>query len=160
MEIMNTIKIALLSFAVLILATNLMAQQSAPAATTEKTTPATTAVPTTPPAKAESGQPPMGMAEHRAMMLKDRLKLTDAQADKIKSIMVDSDKQAMAEREKFKGTPEDARKASMDRRKATDEKIMAVLNADQKKEYTKMKDEMRGKEKPKMGMMPPAETKK
>jgi hypothetical protein len=157
---MKIIKIALLSFAVLTLATNLMAQQTAPAATPEKTTPATTVTPTAPPVKAGFGQPPMGMAEHRAMMLKEKLKLTDNQFAKVKGILDDSDKQAQAEREKFKGTPEDSRKALMDRRKATDEKIMALLNADQKKEYTKMKDEMRGREKPKMGMMPPTEGKK
>jgi hypothetical protein len=157
---MKIIKFAMLSFVALILATNLMAQQSAPAATTEKTAPATTVTPTNLPAKTEPGQPPMGMAEHRVMMLKDKLKLTDAQADKVKAIYEDSEKVAQADREKYKGKPEEARKASMDRRKATDEKVMALLNSDQKKEYAKMKDEMRGKEKQKMGMMPPVEGKK
>jgi hypothetical protein len=150
---MKIIKFALLSLAVLIFAANLMAQQAAPAATPEKTAPATTVAPTNMP-------PPMGMAEHRVMMLKDKLKLTDAQADKVKAIYEDSEKVAQADRGKYKSKPEEARKASMDRRKATDEKVMALLNSDQKKEYAKMKDDMRGKEKQKMGMMPPVEGKK
>jgi hypothetical protein len=82
-------------------------------------------------------------AEKRLSILKDRLKLTDAQAEQIKVIMQDSQKQAEAERGKHKGDPEAAAKFREEHRQATETKIKGVLNDDQKKEYDKIKGDFR-----------------
>jgi Spy/CpxP family protein refolding chaperone len=95
-------------------------------------------------ALAQRGPTPEKTDRHLAQ-LKERLKLTDAQAEKIKAIMDESQKEAMAERDKHKGDPEAAAKFREDHRKATDEKIKAVLNDEQKKEYETAKDELRQK---------------
>jgi Spy/CpxP family protein refolding chaperone len=94
------------------------------------------------PAGAQLGPGPE-RTDKQLAMLKERLNLTDKQAEQIKGIMEESRKQALAERGKHKGDPESASKFREEHRKATDEKIMAVLNGDQKKEYAKIKDEMR-----------------
>lgn len=158
---MKIVKLTMLAFVAFILTTNLMAQQATPAATPEKTAPTKTVAPVPPVHKDTLNPPsPMGMTEHRVMMLKDRLKLTDDQTAKVRAILTDSEKQAQVDREKSKGNPEESRKAAMARHKANDEKIMVLLNAEQKKEYQKMIEEPRGKDKMKMGNKPPAEGKK
>jgi Spy/CpxP family protein refolding chaperone len=93
---------------------------------------------------APGGPPGTGdRVERRVMMLKDKLNLSDDQVTKVRTILQDEQKQAMSDREKPKGDRETMRKAMMDRRKATDDKIMTVLTADQKKEYSKTEDEFR-----------------
>ncbi len=83
--------------------------------------------------------------ERRLTIMKERLELTDGQVNEIRAIMETVRLQAERDREKFRaaGDREGAKKAAEARRKATDEKIMAVLNDKQKKEYDKLKDEMR-----------------
>lgn len=84
-------------------------------------------------------------AERRLTIMKEKLDLTDGQVNEIRAIMETARLQAERDREKFRaaGDREGAKKASAERQKATDEKIMAVLNDKQKKEYDKLKDEMR-----------------
>ncbi|OGC92898.1 MAG: hypothetical protein A2W25_10120 [candidate division Zixibacteria bacterium RBG_16_53_22] len=94
------------------------------------------------PAMAQRGPSPERTDKHIAL-LKEKLNLTDSQAEKIKTIMEDSRKEAMSQREKHKGDPEATAKFREEHRRATDEKIKAVLNDDQKKEYDKIKDEFR-----------------
>jgi Spy/CpxP family protein refolding chaperone len=93
-------------------------------------------------ALAQRGPAPEKTDRHLAM-LKDKLKLTDSQAEKIKSIMDESQKEAMAQREKHAGDPDAAAKFRGEHRKATDDKIKAVLNDQQKKEYDKIKGDFR-----------------
>ena len=84
-------------------------------------------------------------AERRLTIMKEKLDLTDGQVNEIRAIMESARLQAERDREKFRaaGDREGAKKAAAERRKATDEKILAVLNDKQKKEYDKLKDEMR-----------------
>jgi len=82
-------------------------------------------------------------AERHAAYLKDRLKLTDSQAQQVKGIVLDAQKKSELERGKNMGNRDAARKAAMDRRRATDDKIKAVLNDDQKKQFEKIKDDLR-----------------
>ncbi len=83
--------------------------------------------------------------ERRLTIMKEKLDLTDGQVNEIRAIMETARLRAERDREKFRagGDREGAKKAAEARRKATDEKIMAVLNDKQKKEYDKLKDEMR-----------------
>jgi hypothetical protein len=81
-----------------------------------------------------------GIEKHLAM-LKERLNLSDTQVSQIQTIFEESTKQAITEKDKNSGNPDQALKDRMDARKATDEKIMNVLNDDQKKEYSKIKTE-------------------
>ena len=83
--------------------------------------------------------------ERRLTIMKDKLDLTDGQVNEIRAIMETARLRAERDREKFRaaGDREGAKKAAEARRKATDEKILAVLNDKQKKEYDKLKDEMR-----------------
>ncbi len=78
-------------------------------------------------------------AEHLAF-LKSKLNLTDVQAEKVKAILDESQKTAMTDRQKYKGNKDAIRSASMERQKSMDEKIMAVLDENQKKEFDKIKD--------------------
>jgi Spy/CpxP family protein refolding chaperone len=140
---MRTIKLAVLLFAVLVLSTTLMAQQLQ--------------MPQ-PPAKSQTPTK-MDRAEMRAAMLKDRLKLTDAQTLQVKAILTEAQKQAEADRAKNAGKREDAQKAAIERRQATDEKIKAVLIDDQKKQYDQLKNDQRDRQRPR-GPVKPNEMKK
>ncbi len=82
-------------------------------------------------------------AERHVDMLKERLKLSDEQTAKIRDIIMNEHKNGRPERGFGNGDRETAMKAREARRKAADEKIKAVLNDDQKKEFDKIKDELR-----------------
>lgn len=101
-------------------------------------------------------QPPGGrmdpaqMVERQVTNMKDRLKLTDDQAAKIKPIIEESMKSTREIFEKYgppqqgQGPSEEMRTAMQKSREETNKKIAAVLNDDQKKEFEKMMSERRG----------------
>jgi hypothetical protein len=79
-------------------------------------------------------------------MLTDRLKLTADQQAKIKPILADQQTQMGALRGDQSLSQED-RMAKMTKiRTDTNDKINAVLTADQKTEYAKMQEEMRARQ--------------
>jgi hypothetical protein len=102
---------------------------------------ATPKVPVTTIATPSKSQAPENESAKHLAMLKERLNLTDAQVSQIQTIFEESKKQALTEKEKNSGISDQALKDRMDARKATDEKIMSVLNDDQKKEYSKIQQE-------------------
>lgn len=83
--------------------------------------------------------------EQRLTIMKDRLKLSDGQVNEIRAIMESARLRAERDREKFResGDREAARKIAEARREETEKKILAVLNEKQRKEYDKMRDEIR-----------------
>jgi hypothetical protein len=81
--------------------------------------------------------------DNRVAFLKGKLDLTDKQADQIKSILEGSRKEAEAQRGKLPGDREAAAKIREEHRKATEDKIKAILSDKQKKEYDKIKDDFR-----------------
>jgi hypothetical protein len=94
---------------------------------------------------AHSPMPDSIRAEHRMTMLKDRLKLTDAQSVQIRSILDNEQKSAMADREKHQGDLQAMLKIREERRQETDKQIIKVLNKDQQTEFDKMQKEMRNR---------------
>jgi len=71
-------------------------------------------------------------------MLKERLRLNETQTQKIKAILEESQKENMAMQGKSMSDPAAATKIREEHRKATDEKIKALLTVEQKKEYDMM----------------------
>lgn len=100
-----------------------------------------------------SGQDPGGMmpaGEAQAKVLeamKERLKLTADQEQKIKAIFEDHEKQMAPLREKMRSGGDRAalRSEVRELRQSTDAKVAEVLTAEQKPEYQKMQQEMREK---------------
>ena len=89
-------------------------------------------------------QPPMPdsvRVERHLQFLKDSLNLSDSQTVQIRAILENEQKEAAADREKYKGNRDEMMKAREDRREATDKKIMAVLNKDQQEKYEKVRSE-------------------
>jgi hypothetical protein len=91
---------------------------------------------------------PEQMIERRMTAMKERLKLTDDQATKLKPVLLDNMKQQMALREKFnvqQGQPpsEEAAAAMKKLNEDTNEKVGAILTKDQAEEYGKMMAEQR-----------------
>lgn len=101
----------------------------------------------------ERGNPPekskfedkSNIQNKRLEMMRERLKLSDGQVNEIKAIMETARLKAEKDREKFMEARdrEGARKAAEARQKEIQDKIRAVLNDKQKKEYDKMLKEMR-----------------
>ena len=89
------------------------------------------------------GQMPGNMVEMRVKMLTENLGLNPDQATKIKTILQDEQKAAMADREKNQGDREAAMKARAARRDSTDAKVKAVLTKEQVVKYDKMMEEFR-----------------
>ncbi len=86
---------------------------------------------------AAKGATPEKIDKHLAM-LKERLNLTDVQTQKIRAILEESQMEHMAMKDKPMTDQAAAAKMHEEHRKAMDEKIKAVLTAEQKKEYDKM----------------------
>ena len=123
-------------------ATKVEAPKEAPVATSAVQPKAATAkAPVTTVAAPFKSQAPENASARHLAMLKDRLKLTDTQVSQIQTIFEESPRQALTEKEKTSGISDQALKDRMDARKATDEKIMSVLNDDQKTEYSKIQQE-------------------
>jgi Spy/CpxP family protein refolding chaperone len=77
----------------------------------------------------------------RAKMLKERLTLTDEQTKKVTEILTASQDDVMKLREKS-GEDRDVMRAGMQEiRKKSDSKIEAILTAEQKKEFAKLRKE-------------------
>lgn len=74
----------------------------------------------------------------RVSELKERLTLTDKQADDVKKILVASQEEAAKDREKFAGNFDEMRKSRIARFQDQDKKIIALLNDKQKEEYNKV----------------------
>lgn len=93
--------------------------------------------------------------ERRLEMMKQRLELTDGQVNEIRAIMESARLEAERDRQKYReaNDREGARENAEVRRKTTEEKIGAILNDKQKKEFDKMKDEM-GRRKDRSGERP------
>jgi hypothetical protein len=97
-------------------------------------------------AAAVSAQPQMpdsARIDRHITMLKTRLNLSDSQTVQIRTILENEQKQAAADREKYRGDFNAMRKARTERRQETDGQIMKVLNKDQQKEYDKIQKEFR-----------------
>ena len=106
------------------------------------------AAPPPPPQSDQAGPPPMGprggrMGGHRAEMLTKRLNLSPDQAAQVKAIDEDTMKQAMAVRNDTSLSPADRRSKIRDLHKASQDKIRAVLNDEQKTKYDAMQTKMR-----------------
>lgn len=93
---------------------------------------------------------PEQMADRQVAAMKERLKLTDDQATKVKPILVDSMKKQMEIRQKYNvqqgQRPSDEAMADMKKvREETNKKLSEVLSKEQMQEYQKMMSErMRG----------------
>lgn len=101
-----------------------------------------------PPATGQAGPPAMGshggrMGGHQAERLTRRLNLSPDQAAQVKTIDEDTMKQAMAVRDDSSLSKADRRAKMMDLRKASQDKIRAVLNDEQKTKYDAMLTKMR-----------------
>jgi periplasmic protein CpxP/Spy len=80
--------------------------------------------------------------KHQEKMLKEmteKLTLTPDQQTKIKPILAETGEKMKANREKYKGNNKCMRQACFQARKATEEKIMAVLTPDQQKKFQEEK---------------------
>ena len=81
----------------------------------------------------------------RAQMLKDRLALNDSQTSQVKAIFEESQTKMEALRSNSALSQDDRRSQMMSIRKAQDDKVEALLTADQKTKYEAMQQEMRGR---------------
>jgi protein CpxP len=83
------------------------------------------------------------MEEHQIEMLTKKLNLTPDQVTQVKAIDDDSRKQMMALRDDTSTTGPDKRAKMMDIRKASQDKIRAVLTDDQKTKYDALLEQMK-----------------
>lgn len=81
----------------------------------------------------------------RAQMLKDRLGLNDSQTSQIKAIYADGTTKMQALRSNSSLSQDDRRSQMMSMRKDENDKIEALLTADQKTKFEAMQQEMRGR---------------
>jgi ribosome recycling factor len=81
----------------------------------------------------------------RADMLKQNLGLSDDQTTQVKAIYQDSQTKMEALRSNSSLAQDDRRSQMMDIRKGENDKINALLTADQKTKYETMQQEMRGR---------------
>ena len=101
-----------------------------------------------PPDSAAPAPPPRGRmgrmgGEGQLKRMTKELNLSPDQVSQIKAIDEDSRKQAMATRDDSTLSQQDRRSKMMDIRKASRDKIRAVLNDDQKTKYDAMTEKMR-----------------
>ena len=92
---------------------------------------------------------PAQMVERQITAMKERLKLTEDQAPKVKTILTDSMKKNAELRQKYQIEPgqapsEEARTAMTKAREEQNKKMAEVLTKDQLPEYEKMQAERRG----------------
>jgi hypothetical protein len=78
-------------------------------------------------------------------MLKDRLGLNDTQTSQVKAIFEDSRTKMETVRSNSSLSQDDRRSQMMSMRKAENDKVEALLTADQKTKYEAMEQEMRGR---------------
>lgn len=104
--------------------------------------------PPTPPAQAggqQGGGRGMMDPGRRTQMMKDRLSLSDDQTTQVKAILEDSQTKMEALRSNSSLAQDDRRSQMMTIRKAENDKIEALLTADQKTKYEAMQQEMRSR---------------
>ncbi|MEW5798836.1 MAG: hypothetical protein AB1728_07485 [Bacteroidota bacterium] len=94
-------------------------------------------------ASALLAQPMRMTADERAVILKERLTLTDDQTKKVTAILKESEKKRDAIRDEFSGDRETMREKMMSLMNDTDKKIDALLTNEQKKKYEELKKERR-----------------
>ena len=104
----------------------------------------------------QAGPPPMGprggrMGGRQVEMLTKQLNLTPDQAAQVKAIDEDTMKQTKAVRNDTSLAQADKRSKMMDIRKASQDKIRAVLNDDQKTKYDAMQTQMRERRRERQG---------
>jgi Spy/CpxP family protein refolding chaperone len=83
------------------------------------------------------------MVNRRLERMKTDLSLTAEQSTKIRAIMMESWREGQKIRNANTDNPEAGRDAMMKQREASDKKIEAVLTAEQKVKYEKMREERR-----------------
>jgi len=105
-----------------------------------------------PPPPGQAGPPPGGGPRGRMMdpgaradMLKQNLGLSDDQTSQVKTIFQDSQTKMEALRSNSSLSQDDRRSQMMDIRKAENDKINALLTADQKTKYAALQEQMRGR---------------
>lgn len=101
-----------------------------------------------PPPPSDQAGPPMGghggrMRGNQVEMLTKKLNLSPDQVTQVKAIDEDTRKQSMAVRDDSSIAKADKRAKMMDIHKASQDKIRAVLNDDQKTKYDAMQAKMR-----------------
>lgn len=108
-----------------------------------------TAPPPPPPAQAgaQQGGGGRGMMDpgQRSQMMKERLNLSDDQTTQVKAILEDSRTKMEALRSNSSLSQDDRRSQMMTIRKGENDKVEALLTADQKTKYEAMQQEMRGR---------------
>jgi protein CpxP len=101
-------------------------------------------------------QPMRMTVEERVKSLKDTLALTDEQAEKVKKIYTDSDKQREKLFSDSDGDRDKMRESMMKMREDTDKKIESLLTADQKKKYDEIKKARQSRMRGNRGQQPPS----
>jgi periplasmic protein CpxP/Spy len=81
----------------------------------------------------------------RADMLKQNLGLSDDQTSQVKTIFTDSQTKMEALRSNSSLSQDDRRSQMMDIRKAENDKVNALLTADQKTKYAALQEQMRNR---------------
>src|SRR5215469_15328215 len=111
------------------------------------------APPPPPPPPAQAGPPPEGGQRggmrmdpgQRADMLKQNLGLSDDQTAQVKTIYQDSQTKMESLRSNSSLSQDDRRSQMMDIRKAENDKVNALLTADQKTKYAALQEQMRSR---------------
>jgi hypothetical protein len=105
-----------------------------------------------PPPPGQAGPPPGGGQRGRMMdpgaradMLKQNLGLSDDQTSQVKAIFQDSQTKMEALRSNSSLSQDDRRSQMMDLRKGENDKVNALLTADQKTKYAALQEQMRGR---------------
>ena len=101
------------------------------------------AAPTAPPSQGQMGPRGRGMEGRQLEMLTKRLNLTTDQQTQVKAIDEDTGKQMMTVRNDTALSQDDKRSKMMDIRKASQDKIRAILTDDQKTKYDALQAEMK-----------------
>ena|GEM_PF-700186 len=83
------------------------------------------------------------MVEQFTQRLRIELALTDAQTARVRKILTESQKQARRDRARYRNDRQAMRQAGMERMRATDAKIEAILTDEQKAKYEEVREQMR-----------------
>lgn len=96
---------------------------------------------------------PENRIENRVAKMTKELNLTPKQQTDLKAVMLESQKENMAKREDRKKATEQRKATMQAKRKIHDDKISAILNADQNAKWQQMKTENENKRTEKMKTM-------
>ena len=103
---------------------------------------------TAPTLRAEDGEPPEGKKHHRPKgnpgeMIKEKLGLTDAQAEQMKAIHQETEAQMKALKANESLSMEEKKAAGMKLREETKAKVDAILTAEQRAKFDKFREGMK-----------------